>query len=219
MSSRKEIQEELEKIAPQLAQMEIRPPFSIPDGYFARLPEVVAARIRTLNAETAAEESEVLLPVLGQLPKKMPFTMPEGYFERLPHTIARQNRGTGKLVRLSRQTGLRIAVAAAAAVLIIGGVWMYSGEPAVTGPQIVARTDDSANGSDLAERPDLLRYMQFVSDAEIIQYVEPGPAPAEAASGVTENNPAMSIGEEDLSLLLADISDQELESYLAISDI
>jgi len=219
MSSRKEIQQELEKIAPELAQMEIRRPFAIPDGYFTQLPAVIAARISTLGAESVQEESEALSPLLSELPKKMPFSVPEGYFEHLPGAAMKQDQSAGKLVNMPRRGAGWRFTAAAAVLLIIAGIWMYSGNHTVSPTQTVAEVVDDTNHNDTAARQDLFHYVQYVSDDEIMQYVEPGPASANTYSTTDEAASGSPAGGEALSLLLAGITDQELENYLALSDI
>lgn len=258
MPARKNIQEELEKLAPQLAQLPVREPFVVPDGYFARFPEVMAARIRTLHAATADDEKELLSPLLSGLPKKMPFSLPDQYFEQLPDKVVKgapvipiipkiptvpeapQRSKGGRVIYLPRRAALRIAaVAAAAIVLIVAGVWMFRSEPSAPGPGLVVTAGDSnsnnngngtGNGNSTgnsygpdsapaANRQDLLGYMQYVSDSELIQYAEPGSLAPGGAVDAPGSPPAFSADEEDLSLLLAGISDQELEHYLEISDI
>lgn len=223
MPSREEIQEELVKTAPKLAQMVVREPFIVPEDYFTRLPGVVMARIRTLQASTAAEEEETLSPLLAQLSKKMPFSVPSQYFEQLPHQVAPpapeiSREATGKVFRLSRRA-MRMGVAAAAAVLIVAGIWIFTREPAATALQTVAKIDNAATGDTTAAQQSLLHYMQYVSDAELVQYVEPGSSEADPQPDAPEVAPPPGVNDEDFSLLLAGVSDQELENYLAISDI
>ncbi len=73
--NQKQIEEELRRIAPELAKIPRKNPFSVPENYFAE------NKNRLLGLFSALAEDS------SSGPKKEGFTVPEGYFEQLPGLI------------------------------------------------------------------------------------------------------------------------------------
>lgn len=75
MNKHENISNELKQLVPD-AQWPADAPFTVPVGYFDRLPDAVLQQVHLLQPDRA----EPLLP-------DHPFTVPAGYFEGLPQTI------------------------------------------------------------------------------------------------------------------------------------
>ncbi len=85
----KEIQDELNEIAPALAKLPRTNAFSVPAMYFNSLPHKI---IEVAQAEEMALEEPQLSPALLQLKKSKPFQVPEGYFTAAASTVIQKIR-------------------------------------------------------------------------------------------------------------------------------
>jgi hypothetical protein len=204
MNRRKEIPEELNNIAPTLAGLDFQQPYKVPAGYFESLPGQILLRIRLENAASAKEELEVISPFLSGLSKKMPFTTPEGYFDTLAPGIRsseEDGREPAVVVRMfqPRRT-FRLAVAAVTIGIIGIAAWLFMREPSA--PQYATKTD-------IEVQKELKNKVGEISENELANFVE-----SNTNITFTDSTSMVEIGEEDVKLMLADISDRELERYL-----
>lgn len=69
---------ELKELNSQLADIERLNPFTVRDGYFASLPDIVLSRIRA-----ASLNEEPVLTILSAISLTGPYTIPQEYFEGL----------------------------------------------------------------------------------------------------------------------------------------
>ncbi len=92
MAQRPNILEELKELESTLAREVVKQPYTVPGGYFERLPQLLLARIR--------EESEIS-GLVQHFPKENPYMVPEGYFESLETRVqvAISRAGTSPSVR------------------------------------------------------------------------------------------------------------------------
>lgn len=58
-------------------------PYQVPEGYFSNLPDHILNRVRALESDSAAEETAALSPLLGSIPRQQPYSLPENYFDSL----------------------------------------------------------------------------------------------------------------------------------------
>lgn len=93
MTNRTDILNELREISPLVAGIELVNVFSIPEGYFETLPEIIAGR--TDKPEGSA--------VLEKISRQMPLDIPSGYFETLADTILAQVKEEHQVI--SMETG------------------------------------------------------------------------------------------------------------------
>lgn len=204
MNRRKEILDELNGAAPNLAGIENQHPYRVPEGYFESLPGLVLLRIKTENAASADEELETISPLLKGLGKKMPFSTPEGYFESLTPDILNTRTELRKPARVVKmfqpQRSFRMAVAAAV-IGIIGIVgYLYVSQPKEN--QYAVKPDTEMQG-------EVQKKVGELSENELANFVE------SSTIIVSYDNAATGeISEEDVKLMLADIPDQELEKFL-----
>lgn len=80
MSNRTEILNELKEISQVVANINLVNVFSVPEGYFESLPEIISAGL---------EHSS---PLLDKISRQMPNDIPQGYFDTLADTILAQVR-------------------------------------------------------------------------------------------------------------------------------
>ncbi|HSU28530.1 MAG TPA: hypothetical protein VLJ68_09130 [Chitinophagaceae bacterium] len=83
MTQNNNILQELLEMESTLANMAPQNTYSVPEGYFEELANLVLSRIRANASQSVAEELGHLSPFLSGLSRKMPFTVPAGYFENM----------------------------------------------------------------------------------------------------------------------------------------
>jgi hypothetical protein len=87
MTRSNNILQELNELGTTLANIESEQVYSIPQGYFESLPQIMLARVKALNANNSREELRYLSPVLDGYSKEMPYSLPAGYFEGLENRL------------------------------------------------------------------------------------------------------------------------------------
>lgn len=118
-----DIVKELEEIVPGLQLPPTPPPYTVPAGYFAQLPEEVMQRIRQQEADPVQEELAELSPLLASAPRQLPLSTPEGYFNDLSQKImagiSQAEQAPARIVPLRSQKRYRTwAIAASLLVLV-----------------------------------------------------------------------------------------------------
>lgn len=211
MTRRNEITKELLEISPELARLTATNPYRVPAGYFDTLAEKIIQRIKSgerlsaPNEVSAQDEIALLSPLLNGLKKTTPYSLPEGYFEQLtPKIPATPEREGGKVISMSVKRVFKYAAAAVVAGLITIAGWMY-----VTGPAV--KTERVAFNNDSAvEKVALEEQIMNISDGEIEVFLQ---GSSEQTMAIVAA-PSSEIQDEDIRLMLGDISDNELEKYL-----
>lgn len=196
MAQNNEILQELRNIAPELARIGPVTPYKVPAGYFDDLADLILMRIKSMNAQTAGEEISMLSPLLGGLKKEMPYKVPDGYFENL--VAARKTEAPVRSISFSRRVW-QYASAAVVAGIIAVTVWFAVDRSPVKNSPVLAQSD-SISAKELTN----------ISDVEIENFLD-------GNIGVINFEPSSSPGEikaEDIRLMLAEVSDKELENYL-----
>lgn len=218
MKRQNEIETELSGIAPMLGKHgTTAQPYRVPAGYFEHFPELLLASIhqgahplsgsgdlQDLNpANTGADFTEEnplaelasLSPLLAGHDKKTPYQIPDRYFQdfraKTPQTAIHSIKPTASKAKLVpfRSRLMKYAVAA-----------LVTGVVATTTYLALHKTGT-----------DPLTALTNVSDQEMANYLDahdvhwgPGAAPATASVDFNDN---------DISDLLSNISDTELEQY------
>ncbi|HUQ66645.1 MAG TPA: hypothetical protein VM101_10840 [Flavitalea sp.] len=205
MHPAKEISDELKNVAPTLANIDFQHTYQVPHGYFDSFPERILLRIRLENAGSAAEELQIISPLLSGLSKKMHFTTPQGYFETLAPAITlvkkEQEHKAGRVIKMFQpQRTLRVAAAAVTIGIISLAAWFFMKSP--SGRQYATKTD-------IEIQKELKNKVGELSEKELSNFIE-------GSTVITsyDNTNIEDIGEEDVKLMLADISDQELEKFV-----
>lgn len=204
MNRRKEILEELTDAAPNLAGIENQHPYSVPAGYFDSLSELILLRIKTEHAGSAADELEIVSPLLSGLSKKMPFSTPEGYFDSLQPAIPAAPAKTGEPARVVKmfqpRRSFRLAAAAVTLGVIALATYFFFQRPAEN--QYAVKTDAEV-------QTELKTKVNALSENELANFVE-----SVTVIASYDNNVTGEINEDDVKLMLADISDQELQKFI-----
>lgn len=202
-----DILSELREIAPAADQWSCDVPYRIPEGYFEGLAGQVLRRIKAEEAASVSEELEMLSPLLSGINKKNPFTAPEGYFEDLSRTTVHQLKpgpaaSNAVTISLTKRV-FRYAVAAAVAGVIAVSAWFLVKDPgeALNGNAAVAQKESVLPNE---------KALENISESEMAAYIEGSTLPVTYET----ISPATDIKDEDVKLMLAEVSDQELQSYL-----
>lgn len=186
-----EIAAELQGIAPALAELGIPgQPYRIPIGYFDQFYNSLIEKIQ-LGAEEPDNEIRALSPLLAGLERKSPYNVPAGYFDELSVPTPVPSRQKAPVFSLRRvRPVLRYAVAAMLTGVIATAAFFFFHK--------------SSN--------DPLSALNAISDQEMANYLEnhdvhwvPGTSSTPTAS--------VSYDDNDISDLLSNVSDDELEAY------
>lgn len=131
------------------------------------------------------------------------YSVPDGYFDAFPEQMLAKAKAepATKIISISPVKRIfRYAAAAVIAGIIAVGAWLWVKQP-------------SANdlAASRAEK-DVLQKVQHISDSEIAAYIEN--SALTATNGVTVLADLSDLKTEAASLMLSDISDEELQQYL-----
>jgi len=203
-------------------------PYSVPEGYFEGFAGSLLSRIR--SQESSSEmmaELQGLSPLLASIPRTMPFELPAGYFEatvadlpaliseedslvlsfidkEMPYEVPRgyfsgfaeqmlervAEKQSARVVPLFRRKWARMSVAAALiAILGLSGVVYYN-------------NDKPAGGDPVAVE------IKKASNAELNAFIN-------NAAAMTADDAATAKNSKDVNGMLKDVSDNELEAFLA----
>jgi hypothetical protein len=186
--------EELAILSPLLSSIKKETPFTVPAGYFDTIGNTIEQTVLKGTSQEAGEELEELSPLLSSLQKKSTYTVPEGYFENL-NPVGELSEPVAKVIPITRRKWVRYAAAA----IVIGfvatlGLWNRGGQ----GESI----DPSTKSFAWVEKN-----LKKVSTDEITEFVE---------SVNIENSDAVAKvdGKDEISNLLKDVSDKEIQDFL-----
>src|SRR6185312_5903631 len=231
MERLKEIEAELSGIAPILGKSGITgQPYQVPAGYFEHFAENLLQKIRN-SAENPGTELEAISPLLAELSRKMPYQVPEGYFNEFrahrgqpeaghisPIEAINSDAQTGKpeaghiapigvinndrrkVIPAARTTPLRsirpllrYAAAAVIAAVIAGAAFLSLHHKPGTDP---------------------LSGLTKVSDQEMANYLENQDIHWVPGTSASTPTAAVEFDDTEISELLSNVSDAELEQYL-----
>ena len=87
MTNRNIILNELKELRSSLGSYSPQNSYTVPNGYFERLPTQILNRIKALEATDAKDELKYLSPLLSSVSKEMPYAVPAGFFQNLSEDI------------------------------------------------------------------------------------------------------------------------------------
>lgn len=125
MRGKSDIQVELESLSRQVSEIPVKQVFTVPEGYFDQLPELILARIRAMEADQK-EEISSLSPLLAGMSRKMPMTVPEGYFDEVRIPSGTQADTPAVVVSMSGNRMARFAIAASIIAVLGIGAWLFN---------------------------------------------------------------------------------------------
>jgi hypothetical protein len=185
--------DELAILSPLLSRIAKTSPFSAPEGYFNDLPDNVVSGVQAI--EFVNEELENLSPLMVSLREMSVYETPAHYFEQLPGKIlAKVQQQPAKVISVSfRHRVMRYAMAAVVTGIIATASYMFF-KPST-------KNTEGVDPEKVAQVPDQ-EMENFLTDNTV--------ALADAGTVVTND----SISETDSKDLFANVSDDELQSYL-----
>ncbi len=150
------------------------------------------------------EQAPELAKLLGNTKKETPYTVPEGYFEtlKIPDLNTPVKQAPVKNISFGSRV-FKYAVAAAITGIIAFTVW-YTMQPAPSKNTVTLAQNDSSSQNQVSYS------IQNISDDEIEKYIDGDISILTYES----ENLIVDITDEYLSLLLSEIPDNELESFL-----
>jgi len=228
MSERTNILQELKELQSSLTPGLV-PGYQVPESFFENFPALMLGRVKALEAADAREDIETLSPLLSSISRKAPysvpggyfqelgsrmpkdeapeelpamlaglkdkptFAMPAGYFENLPEQILTKANGQkAPVVSITKRSWFRYAAAAVViAFVAIFGI-VYQNQNSV---------DPETRSYAWVEKN-----MKKVSTDEINRFVE--------LASQESNDLARIEGNDDISNLLKDVSDKEIQDFL-----
>lgn len=190
--------DELAFLSPVLSRLDRKSPFKAPEGYFNDLSDNVVSGVQAI--EFVNEELENLSPLMASLRKARTFETPPGYFEQLPEAIlAKVRKQPAKVISVSFRKRV-IRYAAAAVVVGVVAIGSYIGFRPGHNP---AKPDEA----ETVVKKDLDK----VPDQDIESFLTTNTVALADAGTIVTND---SLNENDAKDLLANVSDDELQSYL-----
>lgn len=230
MENRKIILEELQAVAPLVAETSPAKLYAVPEGYFASFPTIIAEKIRLeeILAQAAAPVYEVpdgyftvfpgeilsriqtnhavrteldeVAPLLNTIDKETPYQIPEKYFAQ------------ADFAHLGRYQQPQAKVVS----LRLARRWMqYAAAALVTGVLVTGAflyTDNPANIEEAAYKTiDLSSELNKVSETELANYLDNPEHAAVANTGTVLTSEEILT---DVKNNLQQLSDEELKQYL-----
>jgi hypothetical protein len=193
-------QEELSMLSPLLSKLDKKMPFQAPAGYFSDLSDNVVSGVQAIDFVN--EELENLSPLMTGLKNKQVYEAPAGYFEALPGQVmdrVKKMNEPAKVISIGFGRKLmRYAVAAALiGIVAIGAWWFVGGKPG----------SGSIDEIGLASKE-----VDKLSTEELQSYLDEVPVAVPADLLAANTKPE--IEESDMSDMLQDVSDEEIQKYL-----
>ena len=190
----KDASEELAMLSPLLSKAGKKTPFATPEGYFNELSDNLVSGAKAISF--VKDELETVHPLMSDLKNKSTYTVPEEYFNHLADTILHKakNQQPAKIVSFKKvKTFLKYSVAAAVTGMVITiGLLTFNTKTTV---------EDPATG--------LLK----ISDQEITNYIDNHNSPLAEAANNNTATASLDFNDNDVSELLGDVPDNELEAY------
>jgi hypothetical protein len=180
----------------RLAQFKKENPYSAPIGYFENLPDLVINKIHLIGNEVYQELSEVA-PLLNTIGKSNVFSFSEGYFNNiLEPTLVRKEIKTRKVVSFGDPIRKWLTYAAAASVLFIIAITAY--------------LYIDIHGRNFEDQLPIEQRISELNEQEIMNYLKDN-------DGITSGDliiPAADDQDPQIQHLLENTSDEDLENYL-----
>lgn len=125
MRGKSDIQVELESLSKEVSEIPVKQVFTVPEGYFDLLPELILERIKAMEGEHA-EEISSLSPLLAGISRKMPMSVPEGYFSEVRFPSETAAKSPSPVVSMPKNRFRLYAVAASLIAILGFGTLIYN---------------------------------------------------------------------------------------------
>src|SRR4030095_12563778 len=90
MTNSNTILNELKDLKSSLGSYSPQNIYTVPNGYFERLPTQILNRIKALETTDAKDELKYLSPLLSSVSKEMPYAVPAGFFQNLSEVVLKK---------------------------------------------------------------------------------------------------------------------------------
>ena len=206
MESRKNIEEEIRSISPVVADMSLQNPYSVPAGYFDKLPAQLLSAAKSADANIEEMAETELSPLLMSLRTLPAYRVPEGYFDELTKNLVSPQPVPvpAKVIQMNRFGYRRMAVAVVVAGLVFLGSWFFFLQGKNDGQASMAMNSQVISDKAIHDQA------TKIPDAELITYLDS----TEDFGKPDEMIIDPESGSDLASLMLVDISDEELENYI-----
>ena len=145
----------------------------------------------------------MLSPLLATMKRETPLSVPEGYFERLATDLSKSSTPTGKtkVIRLNADRFFKYAAAAVTVGLISLFAWIMLKPSA-------GETEYALNNDTLIDNQ-VKETMGKIPDVDITTYLD-----INELTTMEQLPEEIQVKADDVTLILAEVSDQELQNYL-----
>lgn len=228
MDNRDNIQDELNGL--NHSQPSSQNPFSVPEGYFDGLATSIMAKIKGQQASAVQEIAE-LSPLLAGISRDMPYTLPVNYFqtnlESLPFLTGEDPQSAilslvervtpyevplGYFANLPDRILGKVPVSKAKLVPIVRRRWMRLAAAAmITGLIGLSGYFYFNNNKGFDAGKPIAQQLKNVSTKELNEFIKT----ADITSTSTETAQATIASQNEVEKMLADVSDKELDAFLA----
>jgi hypothetical protein len=231
MNSPDNIQDELNGMNSNLPSHTDQNPFSVPEGYFEGLASSVLAKIKGQQEVTAAGEISELSPLLAGISRTMPYVLPSNYFqttiEELPFLTGEDPKSailalvervtpykvpSGYFIDLPDGVLNKVSTPKAKVIPIVRRRWMRLVAAAVV-TSIISLSGYfyfSQRNAVNVDRP-IAQQLKNVSTKELDEFIKT----ADITTASTETVQAKVAGKTEVQKMLTDVSDKELDAFLA----
>lgn len=211
MERSKEIAAELSEIAPILGKNGITvQPYGVPMGYFEQFADNLLLKIQN-EADDPDTEIQAISPLLAGLSRKAPYQVPEGYFDKFGIQQEKREAFPIPPVEIITRDPEKIKPAARAVPLrSIRPFLKYAAAAVITGVIAGAAFLTLHNKTS----PDPLNGLTKVSDQEMANYLENQDIHWVPGTSAVKPTAAVEFDDTEISELLGNVSDAELEQYL-----
>jgi hypothetical protein len=173
-----------------------RTPYSLPEGYFSTLSELILQRAKQqeVKEESVFEEMAHISPLLNTISKKPVQSVPAGYFDtvQIPGIAVKPEAKVVSINRFSKVLNYAVA-AVVCALLGIGGYLIATKEPAA----IQANTEKTKTP------------LNKLSEQDIIEILSTGSTTEDFTSASLDVHSGSTIGKS-----IKEMSDDEIKQYL-----
>jgi len=186
--------EELAGLSPLLSGMDKKMPYHLPEGYFDTLEAIIA--------------EENLFPLMTGLKDRETYQVPAGYFESFPEILSARVqpvKAPARVISISRQRKAWWQYSAAAVILgfVFTLGWLRLHTPA---------------GRQGPTNADVAQGLTRISDQDIQSFMDNQDnhvAPVQQDAFIGNSTASLEFSDNDIKSFLGDISDNELNQYMA----
>jgi hypothetical protein len=225
------ILEELQEIAPGLVQVSHVLPYTVPEGYFELLPDMMLDKVKLPKTQFASvpkgyfeslpelmlhrireqemkAELQEIAPTLSGMQRSMPYTVPANYFEALPGKMARRNRAKVVSMQAAMRNRWMQVAAAIIVMLAVFSVWKLNNKSSDISVPAAAMTISNKVETTDTTAEQWSKQLSALDESLLLEKLTESGVPSETRSALYYMNT------EDFEGALQDFSAEELTDHL-----